>query len=392
MRGKIFLDTRKNQLRKNGFPLKVSLSHKGSRKMFVLNHYVLKESWDFEKNEPLNNRRLLLYVRKKKLQLEEILFNSETGNNISLQEANNILLEVTATTNTASFFDFFNLYINELKNKGNAESYINALSQLKKHTGSLDFQSIDYRFLNEFKNMRFSLGNSKNTIHTYLRKYRAVYNEAVRRQLINDMKPFQGVFKGVTVRSNRTKKKYLPKNTIVFLERIKGLPVAQQRAIDLFLLQFYLGGQDLIDIYYLKKDKIINSRVFFRRGKLGDEGYQFDLKIAPCANVIIEKYSVPGDYLFPWRKSYEGYRTFRDNMRRALHIVQTKYNIEIEPLRGKLGSKVARHTFATLGKQLFIESDLLRELMGHERNDVDTIYKDRYPEAVRDEALFKIIL
>jgi hypothetical protein len=29
--------------------------------------------------------------------------------------------------------------------------------------------------------------------------------------------------------------------------------------------------------------------------------------------------------------------------------------------------------------------------MGHERDDVDQYYKDRFPEAVRDEALFKII-
>ena len=50
-----------------------------------------------------------------------------------------------------------------------------------------------------------------------------------------------------------------------------------------------------------------------------------------------------------------------------------------------------RHTFATLGKFERIEEDLLRELMGHERNDVDMIYKDKYPEAERDAAQLKII-
>jgi hypothetical protein len=29
--------------------------------------------------------------------------------------------------------------------------------------------------------------------------------------------------------------------------------------------------------------------------------------------------------------------------------------------------------------------------MGHERDDVDNYYKDKYPEAVRDQALFDII-
>ena len=71
--------------------------------------------------------------------------------------------------------------------------------------------------------------------------------------------------------------------------------------------------------------------------------------------------------------------------------MQTAENIEVQPLGGKIRIKVARHSFATIAKGLFIDTDLLRELMGHERNDVDTIYKDKYPEKVRDEALLKII-
>jgi integrase len=71
--------------------------------------------------------------------------------------------------------------------------------------------------------------------------------------------------------------------------------------------------------------------------------------------------------------------------------VQKKLKIKVRPLDGNIGIKVARHTFATFGKNLFIDADCLRELMGHERDDVDTIYKDRYPEAIRDEAHLKII-
>jgi len=38
-----------------------------------------------------------------------------------------------------------------------------------------------------------------------------------------------------------------------------------------------------------------------------------------------------------------------------------------------------------------IDTDIIRELMAHERNDVDNFYKDKFSEKVRDEALFKII-
>jgi integrase len=71
--------------------------------------------------------------------------------------------------------------------------------------------------------------------------------------------------------------------------------------------------------------------------------------------------------------------------------MQTKNEIEILPDGGNLGIKVARHTFANLAKILNIETDVIRELMGHERDDVDNYYKDKYPEAIRDKALFDII-
>ena len=158
------------------------------------------------------------------------------------------------------------------------------------------------------------------------------------------------------------------------------------------MLLFYLGGQDLIDVYYLEKSKIAGNRVYFSRKKLDGAGYEFDLLLSEKARLIIDKYSVEDNkYLFPWRKDFNGYRTFRDNFRRSILAVQNKFNIQVLPLGGNLSIKVARHSFATIGKKLFVDPDLLRELMGHERDDIDTIYKDRYPEEIRDRALLKII-
>ena len=394
MKAKLYLDVRKSSLRKNGFPIVVSLNMKGKRKLVTLKHYSFDTDWDFDLQQPLKDKRLLLYVKKKRLRLDELVFESQTGVTTSLESVKRILLGQSEIVSDMTFYEFFNLFISELIEEGrsgNAAAYKTAKEQLQKFRLQVEFSEIDYSLLQDFKHSRIALGNSKNTIHTYLRKYRAVYNEAVRRKLIKDQQPFVGVFKGITVKSNRTKKKHISKDSIRLLENLVDLPIAQQRAVDLWLLQFYFAGQDLMDIYNLETNKIQNGRVFFQRGKLGEDGYQFDLKIVPKADKILNKYRVSGDFVFPWRKDYAGYKTFRNNMRRSLHVIQEKNKIEILPLGGKLGSKVARHTFATFGKQLFIETDLLRELMGHERNDVDTIYKDKYPEKMRDKAHLKII-
>ncbi|QOD60616.1 site-specific integrase [Polaribacter haliotis] len=408
MNGKIRLDTRKNQERKEGFPVVVFLNHKGKQKNVSLGVYFHLKDWDLKNQMPIKNPKMALFVRKKQLLLDEIVFDYKTTRKANLESAKKILLGGSGFTNIVSFYEFYESYLSELtaaQKKSTHNIYKTALDQLKKYRTNLDFTDVDYSTLNGFKDWRISLGNSKSTVHTYLRKIRTVYNEAVRRGVAKDTKPFDGVFKGITVKSNRTKKRNITKESIVKLENAmlrldgkgnklvapKKLPMYHQRAIDLWLLLFYFGGQDLKDVYYLEYKNINNGRVYFTRSKLAGSGYQFDLKIVPKAQKIIDKYKVKGKYLFPWPKDFDSYKSFRDNLRRSLDFVQKQEKIEVLPLGGQIRIKVARHTFATLGKNLFLDSDLLRELMGHERNDVDTIYKDKYPEILRDEAHLKII-
>jgi len=131
--------------------------------------------------------------------------------------------------------------------------------------------------------------------------------------------------------------------------------------------------------------------VILTRLKLGAKAYEFDLLLPEAAKLILDKYRVPGPWIFPWHKDPKKYDTFIHNHRRALAKVKELLSIKLAPKDDTLGTKVIRHTFATLGKYKRIEEDLLRELMGHERNDMDTVYKDKYPEAERDAAQLEII-
>jgi hypothetical protein len=394
MNGKIRLDIRKQEERKEGFPVCVFMHHKGQQKKINLGIYFSLKEWDLEKQMPIKNPAMHLFIRKKQLLLDELIFDYKTARKGSLAAAKKIFLGTNEVVNSVSYYDFYNVFLQELKEKQKNASYniySTAFDRLKEYRNKLDFDDLDYNLLNGFKNWRIKEGNAKNTIHTYIRKYRAVYNEAAKRGIADDKKPFVDVFKGITVKSNRTKKKSLTKADIIKLETAENLTFAEKRSADLFLLLFYFGGQDLKDVYYLEYKNISKNRVFFRRGKLDGAGYQFDLKIPEKAQKIMDAYTVKGVYLFKWRKDFEGYKTFRDNFRRSILKVQKKLEIEVQPLGGNLGIKVARHTFANIGKNLFIDTDLLRELMGHERDGVDTIYKDRYPQKIRDEAHEKII-
>ncbi|WP_271766800.1 site-specific integrase [Aquimarina algiphila] len=79
------------------------------------------------------------------------------------------------------------------------------------------------------------------------------------------------------------------------------------------------------------------------------------------------------------RKGFVEYKTFRDNHNRDLGKTFKLLKIEVLPIQHKFSTKHIRHTFATLAKFKGIDPDIIHELMGHEKNDIDTVYKDRYP-------------
>ncbi|MNF80937.1 hypothetical protein D3C84_631910 [compost metagenome] len=272
---------------------------------------------------------------------------------------------------------------------GNVKVYNNVIAQFENFGKNISLQNLDYETLIHFKNYNISIGNSKSTIHLYLRTLRAIYGKGVLMHRLSDQKPFARVFEGLKTKSFDTRKKYLDRESISRLEKL-NLLTAKQKYVDLFLLQFYFGGCDLIDLYYLKERQIRKGRVVFERTKT-NTGNRIDLKVHPRAQKIIDKYRSTGEWLFPWNKEKTSYETFRRAYQRALIFVQQNEEIEVLPDGGHIAIKVARHSFANRAKNLMIETDITRELMGHERDDVDNFYKDKYPEKVRDLALFEII-
>jgi hypothetical protein len=391
---KIRLDTRPSEETNNGFPVAAFLSLNGKRKRISLQLYFNLSDWDLKIQLPKNNKRASLLIKKKILFLDQIGLDVSDGKIITLDFIKSGFLG-NAISDNKDFFVFFNLIISEKKlagKIGTADIYETAKNQLLVYRQKLSFSEIDYNLLSGFKSWKLAAGNKKNTVHTYLRKFKFIYNEAVRRGVVADTKPFVGVFKGIAVKSNRTKKRYVNKEVIYFLESLTDLAAADQRAVHLWLLMFYFGGQSLKDLYFTRNKNVANGRIFINRLKLDDLGYEFDLKIVVKAQRIIDLYKTSGEYLFGnWRKDEVGYKTFRSGFRRSLLKIQQKYNLQVLPKGGNITISVARHTFGTHGKFLFIETDLLRELMGHERSDVDTIYKAKYPQDIRDAAHLKII-
>ncbi|MBW3518318.1 tyrosine-type recombinase/integrase [Flavobacterium sp. NKUCC04_CG] len=327
-----------------------------------------------------------------------------------LEDPDEALLELLGKkSDMPTIKEYGNFYVKELRDlatkhekkgmlvernrkNGSALAYENAVNQFCYAFPKTTLDSLDYNTLMKFRTLQEAKGNSKSTIALYFRMLRALYNKGLKIYKITDNRPFNGVFDGLRVSATASKKKYLKRKGIRALEEMQHHSESTKKYTDLFLLQFYFGGCDLTDIYFMRKNQLVKGRVYFERGKTTSNTL-IDLKIHPKAQEIINRWSDTKNdtYIFPWRKDQKGYQTFRNRYQKFLIKAQERAEIFVHPTGGNIGVKVARHTFGNLGKKLRIDNDILRELMGHEREDIDQYYKDKFSKKVRDKALFEII-
>lgn len=387
----------------DGYPLAIIISHLGKRKR--KNICYCKEKYFHEAAKMISEKHpdfefyaqiiIDLKIRAKQIVLSgendvekayRLLFADDNQKILFLDVATKLIQDmklIAANLGKANELQAQNKQI------GNYKVYENVISQFSDFGKNVGLADLDYDVLTRFKNYQTGIGNSKSTVHLYLRTLRSIYNKGIAVHKLEDKTPFARVFDGLKQRSFDHKKKYLNKDLLWQLEHL-DLQSAKQKYVDLFLLQFYFGGCDLVDLYYLRNKQIRRGRVIFERTKT-NTGTRIDLKIHAKALILLNKYTTAGEWVFPWDKDRESYENFRRTYQRGLIYVQQKHEIEVLPDGGYMGVKVARHTFANIAKGLLIEPDVIRELMGHERDDVDNYYKDKYPELIRDNALFEII-
>lgn len=384
---------------KRGFPVKLTISHLRRTRRRTIG-YSSEKYWDDLKNSPLpghpdfeNLFGVIRDIEKKAVQSRFLMMED-------LDVAFAYLLD--EKKRSILLKDYFEIDIARQRavgRDGNADSYRDVSSQFEQYAPGLRVEDLTPKVLEGFKRWKLDHGVSHSTMKIYLAVLRALYNKAVRdpEVMIEDKKPFERIMSGLQTKVRRRANRYLTRKQLRKMaypkpERWKLITGAEKRAVKLSLLQFYLGGANLKDVYFLKEDKFYKDRVMMTRSKTKRFIEEFDLKVFPEARALLDEMMDPVDgYIFPWRKTHVGYRTFLRNHYDDLIEAQKKLKVKVKPIDQRINSGVFRHTFATLAKFEGIDPDIIRELMGHERSDIDTAYKDRFPEKIRDKAHRKII-
>lgn len=276
----------------------------------------------------------------------------------------------------------------ELGKESSAEHCATTLNSLIRFYGhdELPFERLDSRLMVHYETYLRKSGLAPNSISFYMRRLRAIYNEAVDRNLATPRNPFRLVYTGVS----RTAKRALTLDVIKSLRNLdlRREPLSEL-ARDMFLFSFYTRGMAMVDMAYLRKTDIRNGILVYRRHKTGQV---LSIRWEERMQEIVSRHANPeSEYLLPLIKPGAGEK--RRQYLSASHLI----NRHLKELGTMLGLNEpltmyrARHSWASIAHNHSIPISVISQGMGHDSEKTTRIYLSLIDASVVDEANNDII-
>lgn len=391
MKTKFYLDCRNSEVG----TLKIALTHKCNTRHISLDVHLSPNQWDGEKIVNHKNKVFLnTYITRRKVDIDTALFQlrqTVNFNQLSINEIKAMVIkEVSPNTDEAPANNFvarFRHFASTHK-EHTKKIYLHTLKRMTDFCPELDtlnFEDINKDWIVAFDSYLSKTMPSKNARNVHLRNIRAVFNDAIDND-ITTVYPFRKI----SIKPTPTAKRSLSVEDLHTLFNMEVEPYAKIYQ-DLFKLAFMLCGINLIDLFNLKRDNIINGRIEYVRAKTGR---QYSIKIEPEMAEILERYK-GGVHLINIFDRHKEHGSFMKQMNKALKRFG---NVEIgkqgkktiNPLFPKLSYYWCRHSWATIAAELDIPKEVISHALGHGNNTVTDIYINFDYKKV-DEANRKVI-
>lgn len=275
-------------------------------------------------------------------------------------------------------------------NQGTAHVYKSSLNAvvLFQESRRLSFQEITPEWLKRFETGLRARGCSWNTVSTYIRTLRAVYNRAVDQQKARYVPHlFRAVYTGTRADRRRALTDDDLKKVFSYASKFDanhGL----RRTQELFVLMFMLRGLPFVDLVYLRKSDLRGNVITYRRRKTGRP---LSVTLTAEAMVLLQRYmnrDSSSPYLFPFLRSSEG----SDAAYREYQLALRAFNYQLAVLgkmlglQDRLSSYTARHTWATTAYYCEVHPGIISEAMGHSSIVVTETYLKPFRDKKIDEA------
>lgn len=276
-------------------------------------------------------------------------------------------------------------------NFGTAHVYRSSLNAIITYCGGEDFtfNEITPEWLKGFEIHLRDRKCSWNTVSTYMRTLRAVYNRAVDNNEAEYIpRLFRYVYTGTRAEHQRALETGDVEKIFAGLILLSGVNPAMQRARHFFILMFLMRGMPFVDLAYLRKSDLHGNVITYRRRKTGRP---LSVTLTNEAMGIVRMYmnqDVHSPYLFSFLRSPEGTMEAYREYQLALRSFNRQLLIlgELLGIPDRLSSYTARHTWATTAYYCEVHPGIISQAMGHSSITVTETYLKPFQNKKIDEA------
>lgn len=392
----IKLKFRASSIRGNKGTLYYQVTHRRIVKYISTGYHVYADEWDRDKSALVirsdSSRKAELTLLQSVLawelsQREEIIRNFEACNSdITIGEMcggfNRIKKQKTVFT-----------YLQEQASRqkrmyrlGTAKTYTNAYLRFREFRKCCDlaFAQLTPDMIEEYEAWLTNRGLKINTIRFYLRTLNTLFRKAVGDGLIDD----DGrLFCRVRLSYVKTKKRAVSVREIRAIRQLhlpEGGILAFAR--DIFMFSFYMRGMPFVDIAFLKKTNLKNGVLSYCRKKTNQ---YLTVAWEREQQVIVGRYAhitQGSPYMLPIIKKSDGteykqYQRMQENVNRALKKIGVMMGLKIP-----LTTYVARHSWASIARDMNIPISVISEGMGHQSYNTTQVYLDTIDTSKINEA------
>lgn len=392
---KILLRDKEN---KDGlFPIVLRITKDRKPKLINMGMNCLKKDWDekeacFKKSYPnyLQRNRALLNYKQKALtiidsfNLDEIDFTLDQFEKMFKDKEQNKI-------NLMEFWEDKIKDLNLAGRTGNARAHQdtkNSFFRFCKNQKIL-FKEITVEVLDKYETHLRATGSNDGGIGVRMRELRAVYNDAIKKGVVNEKYyPFK-TYKVSKLKGRGFKKALLREEVRKIFEFDEEKYPHLVEAKHLFVFSYFTRGMNFYDMMKLRWENVVDDKIIYTRSKTKG---RFIIRIINPIPEILNYYKNSNSntgYIFPILLK-EGLTPMQIENRKAKKLKRFNSDLkkiaEILKIDKTITSYVARHSYATNAKELGISTDMISQSMGHQNIAITSAYLKDFENDIIDDA------
>lgn len=386
------------------FPIVIRITKDRKSSFIYTGQYVFEKDWDaknsiVKKSHP-NSVRLNNLIAKKLSAANDILLETQTDDGAQVS-AKQISKKIRPDTNSSSFFNQADLYLNQLQRLGKHNRISAETPHINHFKEYLQGEDIAFKDITEsllkgyLVYLRSTRQINQRTAINHLIVIRTLFNMAIRDGLV-DAKYYPFGKGKITIKFPDSNRIGLSSDEVKLLEGYDRSPTAPRgHALNVWLLSFYFAGMRVSDVLRLRWQDFKGDRLHYTMGKNNKSG---SLKIPDKARDIIDRYKSPDlsakDTVFPELRGADLSDTMR--VQTMIKCAVKKFNTHLKNIATELKIEkpvtmhIARHTFGNLsGDRIPIQ--MLQKLYRHTSVTTTIHYQANFIHKDTDDALDSVI-